>query len=262
MKKIVINADDYGLSEGICKAINSLFEINAISSTSLMLAAPNAVTTIKKWLSDDFIDKMGVHLQLTSGIPLSPTKNIPSLIHKNTFRNPCQGSPVVPSEVELEWRLQINKAIKLIGDTPKHLDSHHGVHRIPSLFPIYIKLANEYNIPVRGAVSGEIREEIIKNHLNSSVAILRNWTGKNLNSTSLIEQLIELKQKEVSENVIEIISHPGFSDSYLESISTLNKARENDYNVLKELSENNWWNKNNFELVSYKNLRNGFARCN
>lgn len=77
MKCVIINADDFGLSTGVCKSILDLFESNAITNTSLMVAAPNAIHTISRWGGRNLLGVAGVHLQLISGLPLAPAKKIP-----------------------------------------------------------------------------------------------------------------------------------------------------------------------------------------
>ena len=80
MVSIVMNADDFGLSDGICRSIMELFEADAISSTSLMTAAPGAKARLENWRVSQLKDRAGVHLQLTAGQPLSPLGEVQSLI--------------------------------------------------------------------------------------------------------------------------------------------------------------------------------------
>jgi predicted glycoside hydrolase/deacetylase ChbG (UPF0249 family) len=259
-KFVIINADDFGLSDGVCKSILNLFEERAISSTSLMVAAPNAIENIKKWNGKQLLGQAGVHLQLTNGSPISSSNEVLSLIETTSskFRDPRGGTPVKLNEVEKEWRKQIEIATELLGGNPTHLDSHHGVHRIPELFNIYVGLGKEYNIPLRGAVAGDIRTKIELEKINASVAIVREWTGKGLNSENLISQLTKVSQDNPNENIIEIIAHPGFCDEYLKSISSLSVARENDYYELLSLAQKNMRNQSNYKIISYKDIENGF----
>ena len=259
MKFVIINSDDFGLSDGICKSILELFESNAISNTSLMVAAPNAIKTISKWDGKKLLGRAGVHLQLTAGKPLTPRNQIPSLydLDSNKFKDPRKGVLPHSLEVEIEWRTQIEIACELLGGLPTHIDSHHGVHRIPEFSEIYRKLAKEYEIPMRGAVSGPFRDIIETNSLSATVAIVREWTGRMLNLDNLIHQVEMVKKNNPNEKVIEVISHPGYSDEYLESISSFSIVRENDHAVLLDLAKINWWNKNGYKLISYKDFGYG-----
>lgn len=259
MKLIIINADDFGLSDGICKSILELFDIEAITNTSLMVAAPNALKTIKNWGGNNLLGVAGVHLQLTGGLPLTSIKEVHSLVDpvSKKFWDPRKGAPPIPHEVEKEWRRQINTACDLLGGLPTHIDSHHGVHRIPELFGIYRKLADEFGIPMRGAVSGPIKEIIVKDRLKATVAIVREWTGRMLDSNNLLNQIETVSTTNPDEKIIEVISHPGYSDDYLKSISSFSTVRENDHAVLFELAKQGWWKTANYKKISYRDFSHG-----
>jgi predicted glycoside hydrolase/deacetylase ChbG (UPF0249 family) len=259
MKYIIINADDFGLSDGVCKSIIELFDANAITNTSLMVAAPNAITTIKNWGGEHLLGLAGVHLTLTGGKPLTPISEIPSLVDpiSGKFKDPRVGSLPIPDQVEKEWRLQISIACDLLGGLPTHLDSHHGAHRIPELFEIYRRLADELGIPMRGAVSGAIRNVIEEDHLTATVAIVRDWTGRFLDAPNLKDQIATISKNNPKEIVIELVTHPGYNDSYLESVSSFSAARENDHAVLLDLAQQGWWTTAGYKLISYRDFNHG-----
>jgi len=151
---VIINADDYGLSNGVCEAINELAKLGAISNTTMMLCAEGAPDTISAMLTSETRKIAGVHLQLTGGSPLSDFSEIPSLIQeRGKFKDPRK-ELVDPAEVYVEWKSQIELSIKLLGKRPTHIDSHHGMQRNSNLFPVYARLAEEYELPFRGANDG------------------------------------------------------------------------------------------------------------
>ncbi len=136
MTRLVINADDLGLSDGICKAIVELMDSGAVSSSSFMVAAPGAAERAKRWHLESYQGRVGVHLQLTGwGKPVADLKRVPSLIHNETlmFGSKEHLLRTNPEEVEVEWTRQIELTGDLLGGPPSHLDSHHGVHRSPHL---------------------------------------------------------------------------------------------------------------------------------
>jgi predicted glycoside hydrolase/deacetylase ChbG (UPF0249 family) len=259
--KIILNSDDFGLSDGISRAIIELISSNAITSTSLMMAAPSSIDILKNNGVRDLLGFAGVHLQLTSGKPLSKRKDVDSLVdYDGWFIHPKNNNAINLDHVYLEWKNQIENAIDLLKGLPSHLDSHHGVHRIDGIFDVYIRLAAEYNLPVRGSNTTPLYERILNEKINASTALVRNWTGKGLSSLELIRECTEVSDSMPNEKSIEVITHPGFNDKYLESISSLNKNRENDYLVLKEMRTNNVWEDNGFGLISYDGIENGIFR--
>jgi len=260
MKQLIINADDFGLSDGICRSIHELLDAGAITSTSLMLCAKDAIRRIKRWNPSRLLGTAGVHLQLTSGCPLTLSMFTSGQEEDGQFDDPRTRTTFSESELKKiakEWKLQIDVACDLLCGLPTHLDSHHGVHRIREIFPIYMQLAMEYGLPMRGANDGEIKDQIVTNRLPATVAIVRNWTGRNLCSDKLLEYLKEVEVNNIDENIVEIVAHPGYSDAYLESVSSLSKARGNDYDVLLHLSKTKSWDMLGYRLTSYKDYFNG-----
>lgn len=252
MRYAIVNADDFGYSDGICKSILELLNANAISATSLMCAAHGASERFRRWHVVDLRGIAGVHLQLTGGRPLSPVAEVPTLVDPETgnFRNPRKGDLPEVEQVEVEWRRQIQLACDVLGGTPSHLDSHHGVHRIPELFHLYCGLAAELGVPVRGA-TGAIATRMRTQSIIGTTTLVRDWTGRSLGPESLRQMVNSAFEEDVDAQVVEVISHPGYNDAYLTSVSSLSAAREQDHEALLQLSRMGWPRIDNIDLVSH-----------
>jgi len=252
-KKVIVNADDYGLTDGVCSSINELAEIGGISNTTLMLCAKGAPDRIALYLTNEIRSMAGVHLQLSSGMPIANRSLVASLIDENdTFVDPRK-QIVDEKQVEIEWRAQIELAIKLLGKRPSHIDSHHGMHRIPTLFPIYTSLASEYGVPFRGA-NNHLREIIKEQGLVGTRALVRNWTGKCTGFEALILEIENVANTYPDSNVIEVVSHPGYCDENLTRISSLSSARECDHNALHEIARLKIFQKNSIDIIPFSYL--------
>jgi hypothetical protein len=59
--RVIINADDYGLTRGISKSIIELLEVNAISNTTIMICVDGAEEDCKR-LKEGWFEKMGIEL--------------------------------------------------------------------------------------------------------------------------------------------------------------------------------------------------------
>jgi predicted glycoside hydrolase/deacetylase ChbG (UPF0249 family) len=108
MASVLINADDFGLTDGVCRSIATLFECSGISNTSVMISVERAAERIRSHLPVDVRRFVGVHLQITPenhhGIPLSPPREIPTLVDGSGRFKPLGHTDWVnPAEVELEW---------------------------------------------------------------------------------------------------------------------------------------------------------------
>lgn len=149
MKKLIINADDFGISKETNLAIKQGFEAEIISSTSLIVnleAFEHAIFEILPTIPN--ID-MGFHFNIIEGKSLT---NQPLLCDKNGFFNNSYGQLIIKSfnkeflkQVEIEFRAQIERAIQHCKIS--HIDSHVHTHAIPNIFKLVSKLATEYNIP-------------------------------------------------------------------------------------------------------------------
>ena len=150
-KRIIVNADDFGLSPNINRGIIEAVQAGVVKSAS-MLANGEAV--------DDALERagkrpelgIGLHLSVVFGKPISPSEKIPSLIFaKGEFargygqflRRYLTGG-VKLAEVEYEWEQQREKLDSLEID---HLDSHQHLHLLPGLFKLAVRLAEKWGIP-------------------------------------------------------------------------------------------------------------------
>jgi predicted glycoside hydrolase/deacetylase ChbG (UPF0249 family) len=260
MARIVINGDDFGYSDGICRSIVELLEIGAITGTSLMCAAPGAIERMRQWDVQRLKGVAGVHLQLSGGSPLSPLGEVESLVDRSTgaFQDPRKDGPPLAAEVEIEWRKQIEVATTLLQGKPTHLDSHHGVHRIPQFVDLYLRLAAELGVPVRGG-SEDMRPKLRASGVPGSVVTVRDWTGRSLGPEVLRAMVQDLVLRHPTEDFIEVVTHPGYSDSYLESVSSLSTTREDDHRALLELKNAGWPAIDGHVLVSQASLESNWA---
>jgi len=152
MKKVIINADDFGLSKGVNEGIILAHEKGILTSTSLMANMPgfaHAVVRAKKNVKLG----VGIHLNIVRGRPLSPANRVSSLLDKdkNFFSNifiilrKLWSKKISKKEIELEFRAQIEKVLKNKIQI-SHFDSEKHIHCLPSLLKIVLKLGKEYNI--------------------------------------------------------------------------------------------------------------------
>ncbi len=258
MVSLIINADDFGLTEGICRAVINLLKLNAISNTTVMICMDGAAELTTKY-RHQIAGRAGVHLQLTGekqGVkPLSPPHEVPSLIDPVTgFFKPKEAQDDLdPEDVAREWTRQIERVADALQTKPTHLDTHHGRHRLPHLTPVYLKLAAQYDLPVRGGITrGQINGAAFG--VRSSALCVNNWSGQNKTSDALKSMLLEAAQTARDGEVLELVCHPAYCDDALSAISSWNTVRENDRCVLEALAQEGWLEKNQIRLVRYPKL--------
>jgi chitin disaccharide deacetylase len=131
--RLIVNADDFGMSRGITDGIIVAHRYGILTSTSLMPNMPAAIYAIKR-VSNFPALALGVHLNICQGRPILPANAVRSLVGiDGTFHSPREMVrrlwmwQLAPGEVEREFRAQI-RWVKERGIVPTHADSHHHLH--------------------------------------------------------------------------------------------------------------------------------------
>ncbi len=133
---ITVNADDFGYSHEVNEAICRAFREGIITRTTWMANMPAAAEAMEMARREGFADRVGLHLNITEGVPLTkPILSDPLLcedgrFHASFYRKLLyrlylkRNSRAIITE---EFRAQL-KAYEEAGGTLWHVDSHHHVH--------------------------------------------------------------------------------------------------------------------------------------
>jgi len=149
MKRLVVNADDFGLTEGTNQGILEAHERGILTSTTLMANATAFDSAVELARRSPRLG-VGVHLSLTGDRPVCDPTAVPSVVGDDGrfFRGPVElaqrmfAHKVHLAEVERELAAQIEKA-RRAGIEVTHLDGHKHVHMLPGVFPIVVRLARQ-----------------------------------------------------------------------------------------------------------------------
>lgn len=241
IKKLIINADDFGMCEGNTLGILLAHEKGLVTSTTVMMNMPYA-----KWALDkakNYPDLgIGVHLTLTMGKPLLPGKKSYTDDEGNFSRPSAyeDGFPDGdPEEVYAEWKAQIEEFIKYTGHLPTHLDSHHHVHMEHRQVEVIKRLSKEYNLPIR-------QTEPITEHYFPAFT---NFYAKDVNFETFKEIC------ETDNDTVEIMSHPALADERLMHVTSYNLPRMKELELLISDEFKDYIKENNIELISYKDIK-------
>lgn len=156
-RRLIVNADDYGLSPEVSAGIRRAHLAGLVTSTTVMLNMPTAAEAIEAAQRDCPLLGLGVHLVLTAGRPLLPAAQVTSVLalgQAGLLPRPTELiaglAALAPGEVEAEWRAQVERFVELAGRRPTHLDSHHHSSFLsPELFGIMLRLARDYGCAIR-----------------------------------------------------------------------------------------------------------------
>jgi predicted glycoside hydrolase/deacetylase ChbG (UPF0249 family) len=151
MSWCIVNADDFGHSLEVNQAICNAFARNLISSCTLLANLEGFEDAIDRALSDRLNGKIGVHLNLTEGNPLTTRILTCSRFAREgrfSFSVPISSVRISPHEadaIRTEWTAQIQRCVDA-GLTLSHIDSHHHVHTVWPLLNIAIDVARKFGI--------------------------------------------------------------------------------------------------------------------
>jgi chitin disaccharide deacetylase len=149
--KIIVNADDLGISEEVNDAIFQAMSKGFVTSTTV-LSNGRAMKGSLKNLSLLPRCSIGIHLNLSEFQPLcrESRRGLASIIDENghfngnAIREVKIGVPMMRAIFQ-EWCSQIEN-LAAMGVEISHLDSHHHVHTIPRLLPVLVALRRRYGI--------------------------------------------------------------------------------------------------------------------
>jgi predicted glycoside hydrolase/deacetylase ChbG (UPF0249 family) len=251
--RLIINADDFGLTLGINRAIAELHEAKALTSTTLMATGPAFSDAVAVAHAHPTLG-VGCHIVLTDGTPVSQPDTIPTLLgpDRKTLRpslidfiQALLRGTIRQDDIEREALAQIQK-IQQAGINITHLDTHKHTHLFPAVARPLLRVAEHCGIRairypfeqpwslalghgnhlrrLLVRVLGRLRTQFDHHPQISSGRVLTTngtigitSTGQLYNAT-LHEILYALPQD--SNLSFELCCHPGYNDKDLDRIAT------------------------------------------
>jgi hopanoid biosynthesis associated protein HpnK len=268
MKRLIVNADDFGLTEKINQAIMVGHYRGLISSTSLLANGEAFASAVALSRQAPHLG-VGVHLNLTEGKPVAPPSSISGLLNGEGLfaRKPASLwqamilGRVSTADIEKELRAQIEKVLAA-GIVATHLDSHKHVHALPVLGRMGLRLARHYGIPAircvaeRWSAMGyllrrfpQAKATVFRQRTKSfALAALSLGWRRRLRRAGLAcaehfygvtptgfldEELLREVLRRLPEGTSELMCHPGLVDQALKQTPTrLLEQREVEYQAL------------------------------
>ncbi len=143
------------MNEGVNAAICEAFEKGLIDRTTLMVNMPFAAEAMELAQKNGFAEKVGLHLNLTSGLPLTECMKSDTVMCNTggeftaEFARSMKTRFFLPrrtrKNLESEIRAQLDM-YRQLGGTLWHVDSHHHVHTDPSIWSVARKVFRDYPV--------------------------------------------------------------------------------------------------------------------
>ena len=159
MKRLIINADDLGVSKAVNDAVERAYRLGILTSASLMANMPAFTHAVEDVFGRHPRLGKGIHFCLTSGSPVLPRAEIPLLAdERGRFRHGFFGlfrllhsrrREEALRQIARELAAQLAK-VNGAGVEIDHADSHQHVHMLPGVFEIVTSLvADRHGVSVR-----------------------------------------------------------------------------------------------------------------
>jgi len=285
VRRLIVNADDFGLTAGVNRAILEGNRNGVISSATLMANAQATDAAIEQAKAQPAL-KIGCHLVLIDGIPLAT--DLPSLTYGSPrFRSSLKEfalaavrKQIAPDEIQREAEAQIRK-IQSRGVKVTHLDSHKHTHMFPHVLRPVLRAARACGIravrnpfePVRswpgsmvlsnpalwlrsaGVLAFQMFAAEFRRALKDEDMVSTDGTV-GIAATGLLtqEKLLRIL-KALPEGTWELVCHPGYSDAELRSAGTrLTQSREVELAALTSTQTQEALVHQKIELISYADL--------
>jgi hopanoid biosynthesis associated protein HpnK len=287
-RRMIINADDFGLSPAVNRGILEAFGDGVLTSTTMLVNLEHfedAVAIARR--HPDL--PVGIHLSLLWGRPVSPPQRVPSLVDRGGCFLPSLGvlarryflGRLAPDELRTELGAQVRRFFDA-GLTPTHVDTHKHVHCLPGVMAALGAVAAEFGIaktrlPVekglprrrrrdnrrapRASARGIAKRRLIRLLCRRHRRILNTYGLRTTDHfvgigymDCLNSAVIRFILQSAEEGVTELMCHPGYADEDSGKWFTRPPDRQRELQGLVDDRTRAEAEANAIELISYRDL--------
>ena len=286
MRRLIINADDFGFTSGVNRAILEAHSHGVVTSATLMANGPAFAEAVQLAGTVPKLS-IGCHVVLTDGEPVLGAERLPSFTSGSHFRDGmiafaarAIAGRIDGDEIAAEASAQIRK-IQSAGIAVSHIDTHKHTHLFPKILQPLLRAAANCGVravrnpfgprlPLRsshllarpglwtryaevrilGAFAGKFREAVDREGFTTPDGTLGIVvTG------ALDETLFYAIARSIPEGTWEFVCHPGYNDADLQAGKTrLRESRETELRVLTLPAVREVLAQQGIELISYREL--------
>ncbi len=267
MSRLIVNADDFGLTAGVNRAIVELHAAGVLTSASLMARAAATREAIEVARATPSLG-LGCHVVLADGEPVLPAGQIPSLIDRGTgqflptlsaFLLRLFAGAIRSSHIEAEAAAQM-AFLQSMGLKLDHFDTHKHLHMFPAALSPLLRASRaagihavrnpfepEWAVRATGGASWPRRVQV--RALRGLAPYFRRRSAEQGFSTThgtiavvgtgaLNASTVRALLAHLPAGTWELVTHPGYNDADLARIRTrLHAARDVERNALGAIRE-------------------------
>jgi chitin disaccharide deacetylase len=286
MRRLIVNADDFGFTSGVNRAIVKAHTDGVVTSATLM-ANGQAFCEAKELAKQLPKLSIGCHVVLIDEKPVVPPARVPSLTQSERFRDGLKTFAARAlmgrfdsAEIATEATAQIRR-LQAGGVAVSHFDTHKHTHIFPKVLRPLLLAATECGVravrnpfgprvPLRMSgllrrpslwsrwaemrVLGTLSEQFRKAVQREGFVTPDGTLGIEVTGT-VNERLFLAVASSVPEGTWEFVCHPGYNDNDLQSAKTrLRESREVELRVLTSPRVQQILARQGVELISYRDL--------
>jgi predicted glycoside hydrolase/deacetylase ChbG (UPF0249 family) len=260
VRRLIVNADDFGLTAGINRAISEAHRQGIVTSTTVMANARAfaGASELARSASSEHKLSIGCHVVLMDGEPLLPADKVPTLLEPannngaRRFRDSLNDFVIAsfrnklnPEEIEGEASAQIGR-LQSSGIQPTHFDTHKHAHMFPAVLRPLLRAAKSRGVGAVRNPFGQVWPLPLSNLLRTrqvwtrfaQLNVLRKLAGPFRNEVaahglrttegslgvlatgSLDLKLFTTMIDNMPEGTWEFVCHPGYNDAELDGVRT------------------------------------------
>jgi hopanoid biosynthesis associated protein HpnK len=287
VRRLIVNADDFGLTQGVNRAIVEAHGQGIVTSATLMANGTAFEDAIQCVRSTGRLS-VGCHVVLVDGEPLLGGAKTSTLSDKNahdgrfydglgSFALRAVSGRIDGDEIEAEATAQIRK-LQTAGLPVSHLDTHKHTHIFPPVLRPLLRAARACGVKAVRNPFGRIHFSLVANRpslwkRHSQVMLLAPLGRKFRRSVAdaglltpdgtvgvvatgtLDIGLLEGMIKSLPEGTWELVCHPGYDDAELASVRTrLRESRAVELQLLTSPGAREMLTRGGVQLISYYDL--------
>ena len=293
MRRLIVNADDFGMTRGINRAIAEASVKGIVTSTTLMATGRAVNDAVSHTSTLGARVSIGCHVILLDGSPVLPPASVPSLLQRpatdrdaefrvklNDFARAAMFNQLSPIEIETEASAQMQR-LQDSGIKLSHFDCHKHAHMFPPVLRPLLRAAKSRGVPAVRNPFGRLFPlpfgRILRNptlwRRVTELGVLRSFSAKykkKVESHGLrtpdgsvgvvdtgtldLESFLVIVDS-LPEGTWEFVCHPGYNDAELDLVRTrLRLSREKELCVLTSSDARSALERRGIELISYREL--------
>ncbi len=287
MRRLIVNADDFGLTRGVNRAIVEASSNGIVTSSTLMANGQAFEDAIAQANSASRLS-VGCHVVLVDGSPALGGRQASTLSNKKAkdgrfydglggFALRAVSGRVDADEIEAEVTAQIRK-LQSAGISVSHLDSHKHTHILPQVLRPLLRAARTCGVPAVRNPFGPVRFSIVAKYPSlwkrySQVSVLNRLGSRFRNSVTdagmlttdgtvgivgtgaMDDYLFASIVESLPEGTWEFVCHPGYNDAELDRIQTrLRESRAVELQLLTSPQTLELLSRSGVQLISYRDL--------